>query len=233
VRGNGSSPPGYDNEDESAINSYMNFYLYLITAYAIGGVPFGLAAGYMAGVGDVRKKGSGNIGATNVWRVAGGKAALIVFVGDIGKGVAAVGLAHLLFNSGWPFDLHAAALIGGFVAVLGHSFSPFLKFRGGKGVNTALGVFVTILPLETIIALVVFLVVVFVSRYISLGSVLAAVVMAAMLWIERLTGLRPVEDIYLAAGTLLAVLILVTHRQNIKRLCQGNENRFHLRKVTD
>jgi len=210
----------------------MNFYLCLIIAYLLGGIPFGLLVGYLAGQGDIRQKGSGNIGATNVWRIAGPGAAIFVFIGDIGKGVAAVWLAMLFHNSGWPLPFAASALACGFVAVLGHMFSPFLRFRGGKGVNTALGVFVTLLPVQTLIAFAVFLLTVLIFRYISLGSILGALTLAAILWIERTAMNRPIDNWYLAAVSLLALLILVAHRQNIIRLTKGTENRFHLRKAS-
>jgi glycerol-3-phosphate acyltransferase PlsY len=211
----------------------MNFYLYLIVVFLLGGLPFGLIIGYLSGKGDIRRQGSGNIGATNVWRVAGPRAAVFVFIGDIGKGVAAVLLMSPFHQSGWPISPSAAALLGGVIAVMGHSFSPFLRFRGGKGVNTALGVFVTLMPVETIIALGVFLLIVLVSRYISLGSMAGALTLAAVLWIERLTMSRPVDDLYLAAVSVLALFILITHRGNIKRLIRGTENRFQLRKAAD
>lgn len=211
----------------------MNFYLYLIIAFVLGGIPFGLLAGYIAGKGDIRKKGSGNIGATNVWRVAGPGAAIFVFAGDIGKGVAAVWLSFLFFNAGWPISSTAAALAFGVAAVLGHTFSPFLKFKGGKGVNTALGVFITLMPIETLIAVGVFILTVSIFRYISLGSISGALTLAILLWVERVAMQRAIDDLFLVAASLLALLILITHRQNIKRLMKGTENRFRLRKATD
>lgn len=205
----------------------MSVYVYFIISFILGGIPFGLLIGFAFGKGDIRNQGSGNIGATNVWRVAGGLAAAITFICDIGKGVAAVILCYGFYHFGWPISEPNAALIGGVVAVLGHVFSPFLGFRGGKGVNTALGVFITLLPIETLIAFAVFIVLVALFRYISLGSMAGAVVLAAVLWIEKYVMHREIENLYLAAVTLLALLILVMHRDNIKRLLHGNENRFH------
>jgi len=210
----------------------MNFYVCLIIAFLLGGIPFGLLVGYLVGQGDIRKKGSGNIGATNVWRVAGPGPAIFVFVGDIGKGVAAVWLAMIFHDGGWPLAFAASALACGFVAVLGHMFSPFLRFKGGKGVNTALGVFIMLMPVQTLIAVAVFFLTVLVFRYISLGSILGALTLAIVLWIERTALNRPVDDWYVAAASLLALLILLAHRQNIVRLTKGTENRFHLRKVS-
>ncbi|MCK5128005.1 MAG: glycerol-3-phosphate 1-O-acyltransferase PlsY [candidate division Zixibacteria bacterium] len=204
----------------------MDFYIYLIVAYFLGGLPFGLAVGYMFGHGDIRKKGSGNIGSTNIWRIAGGKAATIVFVGDIGKGIAAVLLCQYYYTPQYPISFEAASLLAGFLAVLGHSFSPYLKFQGGKGVNTALGVFISVLPIQALTALSVFLLIVAVTRYVSLGSIVATLTLAVILWVEKYAMNQPVANSYLVSTTVVAVLILITHRQNIKRLIAGNENRF-------
>jgi len=209
----------------------MDFFIYLLIAFVVGGIPFGLLAGYAFGKGDVRTRGSGNIGATNVWRVAGPTAAAVTFAGDIGKGVFAVLVCFGVYAPTWPVSESSAALICGVAAILGHTFSPFLNFRGGKGVNTALGVFITLLPIETLIAFGMFAVLVVLFRYISLGSMVAAITLAAVLWIERYALQRPIESLYLAAATALAVLIIVTHRENIKRLIQGTEHRFEVRKV--
>ncbi len=207
----------------------MSIYVYLIISFLLGGIPFGLLAGFALGRGDIRTQGSGNIGATNAWRVAGPGAAAIAFVGDIGKGVVAVLLCHVFFQPSWPVLETTAALLGGVLAILGHTFSPYIGFRGGKGVNTALGVFVTLLPIETLIALGTFVLLVALFRYISLGSVAAAVTMAAILWIERFGMNRYIDDLYLAAVTGMALLIVITHRQNIRRLLSGTENKFRLK----
>lgn len=207
----------------------MSIYIYLIVSFLIGGVPFGLLAGFAVGKGDIRTGGSGNIGATNAWRVAGPGAAAIAFIGDIGKGVVVVLLASTLYQADWPIMASTAALLGGILAILGHTFSPFLGFRGGKGVNTALGVFVTLLPVETLIALGVFFLVVLLTRYISLGSILGACTMAVILWIERYGMNREIDNLYLMAVTAMALLIVITHRQNIQRLLDGSESKFSLK----
>ena len=208
----------------------MTLFFYLVIAFLLGGIPFGLIAGYIAGCGDIRKQGSGNIGATNVWRVAGPTAAVFVLVCDIGKGVFGVLLVSVFARTAWPIPVAMAALAGGIAVVLGHAFSPFLKFRGGKGVSTALGVFLSLMPAETGIAFGVFLVVVLISRYISLGSIIGAITFAVVLWIERYAFGKPVEFVYVIAGTVIAALIMLTHRQNIRRLRQGTENRIRLKK---
>lgn len=210
----------------------MNDLLYIVIAYFLGGIPFGLLIGYISGQGDIRKKGSGNTGATNVWRLAGPVPAIFVFVGDIGKGVLAVKLAALFYPSDMGVAVSTFALMGGIAAVLGHTFPPYLRFRGGKGVNTALGVFISLLPLETLCALAVFIIVVAIFRFISLGSILSSLTLAAVLFIERFILKIPVSDLHLAVSLLLAGFILFTHRKNIVRLIAGTENRFTLRKAS-
>ncbi len=211
----------------------MTFYIYLIFAFLLGGIPFGLLLGYIFGQGDIRKKGSGNIGAANVWRVAGPPPAILALIGDIGKGATAVLLCGRFYDPAWPVSPTTACLMAGVVVVLGHVFSPYLAFRGGKGVNTALGVFISLLPMETLIALGGFLIVVFLFRYISLGSIAAAIAFMIVIWIERFALHEPIADIYLTVSMLLAGFIIYTHRQNIRRLLAGTENRFQLKKVSD
>ncbi|MCP4566631.1 MAG: glycerol-3-phosphate 1-O-acyltransferase PlsY [FCB group bacterium] len=210
----------------------MSFYLYLFIAYLMGGVPFALIVGYLAGQGDIRRKGSGNVGATNVWRLAGPIPAMFVFVGDIGKGAAAVLITSSFYQAGWPVSLSNAALIAGILAVLGHTYSPYLGFRGGKGVNTAVGVFISLMPIETLIAVGVSMIVVFAFRYISLGSMVGAVTLAVIIWVEKLVLGWPIESSFLVVSAIIAAFILYTHRQNIKRLASGTENRFQLRKAS-
>ena len=117
-----------------------------IAAYLIGAIPFGWIVARLAGVGDIRSHGSGNIGATNVARVAGFKVAIWVYVGDILKGVAAVALAQWYAATyGAPFNVALFTILAGLIAILGHIFPVYLRFKGGKGVNTALGVLLLLL----------------------------------------------------------------------------------------
>jgi glycerol-3-phosphate acyltransferase PlsY len=211
----------------------MSFYLFLILSYLLGGIPFGLIVGFLFGHGDIRSKGSGNIGATNVWRIAGPRATLIVFIGDIGKGAVAVWICHTWYNSSWPISYEGAALLFGLFTVLGHMFSPYLKFKGGKGVSTTLGVFISLLPLETLASVVVFILILIVSRFVSLSSIVAALSLTGILWVKHLYLNIPVEKEYLLATTIVFALILFAHHQNIKRLISGTESRFKLRKAVD
>ncbi len=200
----------------------------ILAAYLIGAIPFALVVCGIFGVGDIRKQGSGNIGATNVWRVAGFKVAVWVFIGDIGKGVVAVLLARYV-ASAYDVSLMSVDLFVvccALAAILGHMFPVYLRFKGGKGVNTALGAVVTMLPLEALISLGIFLLVVLAFRYVSLGSITGALTLLVVILIEKFVMHIQVAPVYIYLAAALAVLILVAHRQNIARLAAGTENRF-------
>jgi acyl phosphate:glycerol-3-phosphate acyltransferase len=199
----------------------------VVAAYLFGAIPFGLLIARLYGVSDVRALGSGNIGATNVWRVAGVKAAVWVFLLDIGKGALAVVLARLIHQE--MFNRELLLVISGAAAVLGHVFPVYLRFRGGKGVNTGLGVMLSLLPLETLACVAVFVIVLIATKFVSLGSILAAMALAAIVIVEHFW-LRPeVSTVYVPLTAFLALFIVITHRQNIQRLLSGTENRFSLK----
>jgi glycerol-3-phosphate acyltransferase PlsY len=183
-------------------------------AYLAGSVPFGLLIARLTGNVDLRRVGSGNIGATNVLRAVGKGAAALTLIGDIGKGAAAVMLARGLGASSWV--LAAVAL----AAVLGHLFPIFLGFRGGKGVATTLGVVLAAMPAVGGLLILVWLLVAVVWRYSSLAAVAAAVAQPALAWL--LDG-RPVMVLF---GVLSAALIFWRHRENIKRLRHGTEGKI-------
>ncbi|MCX6826338.1 MAG: glycerol-3-phosphate 1-O-acyltransferase PlsY [candidate division Zixibacteria bacterium] len=196
----------------------------IIIGYLLGAIPFGLLISRLFGIRDIRMVGSGNIGATNVWRMAGATPALLVFMADIGKGIAAVWLASAIASNSDITEY--LKLASGLAAVLGHIFPIYLRFKGGKGVNTALGVMITLLPLETIVALMVFILTVAISRYISLGSILASMAFFVIIIVEKIILVKYIHPIYIPTSLLLMILIIFTHRSNIIRLLQGNENRF-------
>jgi glycerol-3-phosphate acyltransferase PlsY len=183
-------------------------------AYLAGSVPFGLLIARLKGNVDLRRVGSGNIGATNVLRAVGKGAAALTLVGDIGKGAAAVVLARGLGASSWV--LAAVAL----AAVLGHLFPIFLGFRGGKGVATTLGVVLAAMPAVGGLLILVWLLVAVVWRYSSLAALAAAVARPPLAWL--LDG-RPVMVLF---GVLSAALIFWRHRENIKRLRHGTEGKI-------
>lgn len=198
----------------------------LVLAYLLGGIPFGWLVSRAYGVTDIRAHGSGNIGATNVWRTLGAKAALWVYLGDIGKGVLAVLVARSVDQAVLSRDYFL--VLTALAAVAGHVFSIYLSFRGGKGVNTALGVMMSLLPWHTLIALAVFILTVAASKYISLGSVFASITLFLATLTEKLTLSPDRSGIYSALTALIMFLVIYTHRANLARIRSGTENKFIL-----
>ena len=191
------------------------FFLILIAIYLIAAIPTGVVIARLMGGEDVRQKGSGNIGATNVYRVAGKLAGVLTLVGDTLKGFLPL-LAFKTWLEPTPTQLGIASAI----AILGHCYPVYLKFKGGKGVATALGIFLVISPKAVFFALIVFILTVAITRYISLGSVLAA--LSAPLVILLLNHQQPV----FLATLFIAALVIWRHNSNIRRLLDGTENRF-------
>jgi acyl phosphate:glycerol-3-phosphate acyltransferase len=186
----------------------------LLLSYLIGAIPFGLLFSRMVGK-DVRKEGSGNIGATNVNRVLGKKLGIVTLLCDVAKGFLPVFVASLLLPMGDNWELFVG--LCGLAAVLGHMFPVYLGFKGGKGVATALGVFLFFSPLSIGIGLVVFLAVVGISGFVSAGSLVAA-------------GLIPFFILFLGGSSsiffcaaVIAILIWIKHSSNIGRLRRGEE----------
>jgi acyl phosphate:glycerol-3-phosphate acyltransferase len=197
-----------------------------LVAYLIGSLPFGLLIGrYVAGV-DIRQAGSGNIGATNVARVLGKRLGLIVLILDCLKGALPTALLPLLLSDSDSLRLHLA-VVSGTAAILGHMFPCWLKFRGGKGVATALGVALALAPLSTAAAFVVFVLVVALTRIVSLGSVLAACSFCGVeLWSLRPSPFGDVTWSLAAFSTLVPLLIIFRHLANLARLMRGTEPKF-------
>lgn len=201
----------------------MNLFLLIISAYLIGSIPTAYWIGKLFFYIDIREHGSKNMGASNTFRVLGSVWGIIVLVIDMGKGIAAVQLAHAVHPSDWlSGELTFWKLIFGLVAVLGHIFPVFAGFRGGKGVATLFGVVLAIQPWTALISIGAFLVVVFLTKYISLGSIIAVIVFAACVWFAVKE-----TNIYMRwFSVVAALLVIVMHRSNIKRLIAGTENKF-------
>ena len=180
-------------------------------AYLAGTVPFGVLFAKARGV-DIQRVGSGNIGATNVARTLGKRLGAVVLLLDALKGALGVGAARLLQLAPWVVAAVALA------AVVGHCFPPWLRFRGGKGVATALGAFLVMDPAATGIVVLVFAALYAVTRRVSLGSLVAALAFPIALWALD----RPRELVWIAAATTL--LIIVRHKDNIRRLLGGSED---------
>ena len=196
-------------------------------AYILGGVPTSYIAGRLLRGIDIRQHGSGNVGATNALRVLGPGIGVPVMLADIGKGLAAVLLGRLLLAD-VPHATYWLLAVG-VAAILGHIFTPFLNFKGGKGVATSAGVFAGLTPIPLGIALGVFIVVVALSRYVSLGSILAASALFIAELVRNITG-GWTEPHLLAMTLLIASLIIIKHKANIQRLMRGNENRLSFRR---
>ncbi|MBQ3341922.1 MAG: glycerol-3-phosphate 1-O-acyltransferase PlsY [Kiritimatiellae bacterium] len=192
----------------------MAWAIWILGAYLVGSVPFGYLIGRMRGV-DVRTVGSKNIGATNVYRTVGKGWGLLAFLCDFLKG-----LLPTLAALRWSGDANLPVLVG-LACVVGHTLTVFMRFRGGKGVATAFGMMIALAPLPTLAAFGVFVVTVWLSHYISLGSMLAAVTLGSVVW------LVPASPLLRGVATAIAVFVVVKHRSNIVRLAKGCENKIY------
>lgn len=197
---------------DQLINFVLNPLL-VVFAYFLGSIPVGVMLGRLKGV-DPRKTGSGNIGATNVMRAAGKKLGVVTLILDAAKGFVPVALATLL---GVP--LCVVALVG-LVAFLGHVFPVFLRFKGGKGVATALGVYLAISPVTILAAFVVFVIVAAIWRYVSLASMIGATVVPIGLYLIG----APWSFVVMAV--LITLVVIVRHKDNITRLVKGTESKL-------
>lgn len=185
--------------------------LAIALSYLLGSIPTGLWLGLWLRKTDIREHGSKNIGATNTLRVLGKGLGAVALLGDMAKGAAPVLIASHVD------DLAYLPLLCGLAAILGHTFSIFLKFRGGKGVATSAGVFFGLTPIPMAMALATFGVTLAVGRMVSLASMLAAIALAIALWS------LPHNVVIRGIGTLVAAIIVVRHRDNIKRIAAGSE----------
>ena len=192
----------------------MNWLLLIVAAYVVGSIPTGLIFGKLIWKKDLRRFGSKNIGATNAWRVIGKKAGLLIFVLDFLKGQIGVLIGCCLFAT------PGAMVVGGLFAMLGHIFPIFLGFKGGKGVATGLGVISTLMPKVTAIVVIVWLALVLLTRYVSVGSIVAA------LLTPILAAIFKVPAVFFAFALAAAVVIVWRHRENIARLRAGRENKI-------
>jgi acyl phosphate:glycerol-3-phosphate acyltransferase len=191
----------------------MEVYLLVLFAYLLGSVPTGYILGSVAGV-DVRKAGSGNVGATNVARVVGKRYGILTLVADIAKGFVPVIVA---LNIGLT---STATSFAGIAAFLGHLYPVFLRFQGGKGVATALGVFLGLAPWATLILMAIFVLVLLAARVVSLSSMVAAGCAPIVIWLFFHS------PILVGMSLFIALMIVLRHRGNIQRLLSGTEPRL-------
>jgi glycerol-3-phosphate acyltransferase PlsY len=197
------------------LEDILSFVLVLLACYLVGAIPTGVILTRLAGSGDIRQTGSGNIGATNVYRVAGRKLGILTLVGDALKGLLPV--LGLVLAGAWAQEQIALAAA---VTFLGHLYPVYLGFKGGKGVATALGIFLVFSPLAVLIAALAFAAVLWKWQYVSLGSIIAAALVPILVaGFER--------SLPLAVATcFISAMVIIRHRDNIRRLLAGTENRF-------
>ncbi|HEV8643662.1 MAG TPA: glycerol-3-phosphate 1-O-acyltransferase PlsY [Methylomirabilota bacterium] len=192
----------------------------VVAAYLIGAVPVGFLVARAFGIGDIRRQGSGNIGAANVLRTAGRVPALLTLVGDVAKGYVAVAAGGAL--GGAAPEITASAAVA---AIVGNCWSVFLLFRGGKGVATGLGAFLKLVPLATLPAAVTWVAVTMTFRYVSLGSLMAALCVP----VGALLFGYPLATV--AACAVAATIVVLRHHENIARLLAGSERRLGERRA--
>jgi glycerol-3-phosphate acyltransferase PlsY len=196
----------------------MGIILFIIAAYLVGSIPTSIVLAKLFSREDIRKSGSGNIGATNATRILGKKFGALTLLGDILKGFLPIWAGTLIFDS----PLFIAAI--GLAAFLGHLFPVYLKFKGGKGVATAFGIFLCLAPAVILIELLIFALVVFLWRYVSLASLIASATIPLLMLAFSC------EPPIILLGVVMAILIFIKHSDNIKRLISGTENRFGSKK---
>ena len=206
----------------------LPYFTIIVTSYLLGSIPFGYLLVRLFHGQDIRSSGSGNIGATNVARSSPRLGLLTLFL-DAGKGLLAV--AHAMHMAHHHMDsaqqTYLIMCLAALFAVIGHIFPVWLKFRGGKGVATAVGSFLLLAPEAVLGAFIVFLLVVLSSRYISLGSVIAAGSFPLLSWLFHRDRFSPTTLVLIS---LTALLVIVRHHQNLGRLLAGTEPRFELRR---
>jgi len=219
-----------DKKDKGGI-IMVTYIIVAIIAYAIGSINFSvIISRKMAGF-DLREKGSGNAGTTNVLRTVGKKAALLTLVCDILKGVVSIFIAYIIGKIVKSVDSAMLAQIAGLLVVLGHAFPIFFEFKGGKGVATSLGVILTTNWQIGLICLIFALAIIIVSRMVSMGSIGAAILFPILtIFIDEHFIIPVSGSRYFIFSLLLALLVIFLHRENIKRIMNGNENKLSFKK---
>ncbi len=196
----------------------------LLLAYVIGATPFGLIIGKMRGV-DIREHGSGNIGATNVLRTLGKPAGIFCLILDILKGMVPVLIARHFFPDNSLLHIFTAI-----AAILGHNYTFWLKFKGGKGIATTAGAMAPVIPIPLLVAIIAWIVFLLVTRYVSVASIAAAVAIPVTIFVQQFLIEERLNLPILIFGCFLCVMAVWRHRSNIARLRSGEENRFDAKK---
>ena len=207
---------------------YLELFFLLFASYITGSTPTSIIVGKIFKGIDIREHGSGNAGSTNVFRVLGWKPALIVVIVDVFKGWLPAAVYAMYLFQGQPIeDTGVVQILCGFAAVLGHTYTMFAGFKGGKGVGTLGGMLLALFPIAVPLCLLVFTIVLMLTGYVSVGSMLASVSLPILLLILPPLGLaQPAPLSLLVFSLLVPWFIIFTHRSNIARLRSGEENRF-------
>ncbi len=211
----------------------LSYILTALGAYLLGSIPFGFLMAKAKGI-DIRSVGSGNIGATNAMRVLGKPAGIAVLLLDAAKGFVACVLGGFIshwasdldyFDDGFYVLLKRFMLVAGIFAVLGHNYTCWLKFKGGKGIATTAGVYLALAPWALLVGVVVFILALLLTRYVSVGSIAAAVALPITVWV-----MTPNNYFLCIVTTALGVLAIYKHKSNLQRLMAGTENRLGQKK---
>lgn len=205
----------------------------LVISYLAGSIPTAIIYGKLTRGIDIRQHGSGNAGATNVFRVLGWKAGVLVLLIDMAKGLIATLWFYKIGTGSFIDNMELLKIMAGMSAIFGHIWTVFAGFKGGKGVGTGAGMIIGLVPGAVLAGVAVFLLAVALTRWVSLGSILASITIPVYLFLKRFLLMLPVSTTLLIFSLLIPVLIIFTHRSNIKRLLNGSENKITFKKSTE
>jgi glycerol-3-phosphate acyltransferase PlsY len=208
----------------------LKFILMLLISYLVGSIPTAIIYGKLTRGIDIRQHGSGNAGATNVFRVLGWKAGVLVLLIDMVKGLIATLWFYKIGTDSFIANVELLKIMAGMSAVFGHIWTVFAGFKGGKGVGTGAGMIIGLVPGAVLVGVIVFLLAVAMTRWVSLGSILASLTVPVYLFLKKFFFMLPVSTTLLIFSLLVPLLIIFTHRSNIKRLLNGSENKIILKK---
>jgi glycerol-3-phosphate acyltransferase PlsY len=198
----------------------------LLLSYIAGSIPTSIIVSKLFFGFDIRDRGSGNAGGTNAFRIMGWKVGLFVMILDLGKGILATLIISQIRIDSLTWPIVYVQIIAGTSAVIGHIWTIFAGFRGGKGVGTAAGMLLVLYPISFVVCLIIFFIFLLTTRYVSVSSMSAAIFLPIVLYLLHVLFNRPVSTPLLILAISMAILIIFTHRSNIQRLLQGNENRI-------
>lgn len=204
----------------------FNYIVIVFVSYLVGSFPTAIITGKLLKGIDIREFGSGNAGGTNVFRVLGKTAGIFVMAFDIFKGAVATYYVSQIIFADFLLPTVYLQIIAGIAAITGHIWTIFAGFKGGKGVGTAAGMLLILYPVAILICFILFLMIVFTTKYVSLGSISAAICLPVILFVLHHYFDKPVEPVLQGLAIFIAILIVYTHRSNIQRLLSGTENKM-------